>query len=171
MRCCERTVRRYTIEKLRPPWGAKHSRYDLRSCPCRFGATSFFTPVSIGPRQFVDGALGANNPVDEVEGEASAIWCSETGDLKPLVKCFASIGIGNSGQKLTEDNMMKFVSKTLEALTAETEKTAGSFVSRWRNYFNKDRYFRLNVQEGLQDVGLAKYQEQGLTKAATYVLN
>lgn len=67
--------------------------------------------------------------------------------------------------------MMKFVSKTLEALTAETEKTAGSFVSRWRNYFNKDRYFRLNVQEGLQDVGLAKYQEQGLTKAATYVLN
>jgi predicted acylesterase/phospholipase RssA len=30
--------------------------------------TSFFGPVSIGARQFVDGALGADNPVDEVEG-------------------------------------------------------------------------------------------------------
>lgn len=44
-------------------------------------ATGFFDPVSIGARQFVDGALGADNPVDEVEGEASNIWCSETGDL------------------------------------------------------------------------------------------
>lgn len=41
-------------------------------------ATGFFDPVSIGARRFVDGALGANNPVDEVEGEASNIW-SDTG--------------------------------------------------------------------------------------------
>ena len=30
-------------------------------------ATTFFEPVNIGSRKF---ALGANNPVDEVEGEA-----------------------------------------------------------------------------------------------------
>ena len=35
-------------------------------------ATSFFEPVHIGARKYVDGALGANNPVDEVEGEAQA---------------------------------------------------------------------------------------------------
>ena len=51
-------------------------------------ATTFFEPVSIGNRTFADGGLGANNPVDEVEGEAANIWCSESGDLKPLVKCF-----------------------------------------------------------------------------------
>jgi predicted acylesterase/phospholipase RssA len=51
-------------------------------------ATTFFDPVSVGERSFADGGLGANNPVDEVEGEASNIWCVETGDLKPLVKCF-----------------------------------------------------------------------------------
>ena len=33
-------------------------------------ATTFFDPVSIGARTFADGVLGANNPVDEVEGEA-----------------------------------------------------------------------------------------------------
>ena len=36
-------------------------------------ATGFFDPVSIGARRFVDGALGANNPVDEVEEDASNI--------------------------------------------------------------------------------------------------
>jgi predicted acylesterase/phospholipase RssA len=34
-------------------------------------ATGFFQPVSIGARQFADAALGANNPIDEVEGEAA----------------------------------------------------------------------------------------------------
>lgn len=79
-------------------------------------ATSFFDPVCIGARKFADGALGANNPVNEVEGEASDIWCRETGDLKPLVKCFISIGTGNPGKKAMEDNMLKFVSKTLPEL-------------------------------------------------------
>lgn len=32
-------------------------------------ATIFFDPVSIGDRSFADGGLGANNPVDEVEGK------------------------------------------------------------------------------------------------------
>lgn len=36
-------------------------------------ATGFFDPISIGVRQFVDGILGVNNPVDEVEEEASNI--------------------------------------------------------------------------------------------------
>jgi predicted acylesterase/phospholipase RssA len=36
-------------------------------------ATTFFEPASIGARRFADGALGANNPVDEVEDEASDI--------------------------------------------------------------------------------------------------
>ena len=33
-------------------------------------ATSFFEPVHIGARKFVNGALKANNPVIKVEGEA-----------------------------------------------------------------------------------------------------
>ena len=34
------------------------------------------------------------------------------------------------------------------------------------NYGSK-RYYRFNVDQGLQDVGLAEYQEQGLIEAAT----
>jgi predicted acylesterase/phospholipase RssA len=130
-------------------------------------ATTFFDPVRIGARKYVDGALGANNPVDEVEGEASNIWCSGTGDLKPLVKCFISIGTGNPGKKAIEDNMIKFLSGTLVGIATETENTADKFIARWRQHFDEKRYFRFNVHQGLQGVSLAEYQEQGIIEAAT----
>ena len=130
-------------------------------------ATTFFDPVHIGARKFADGGLGANNPVDEVEGEASNIWCSETGDLKPLVKCFLSIGTGNPGKKAIEDNMSKFLSGTLVEIATQTENTEKKFIAKWRKHFDEKRYFRFNVDQGLQNVGLAGYQEQGAIEAAT----
>lgn len=130
-------------------------------------ATGFFDAVSIGARQFVDGALGANNPVDEVEGEAANIWCSGTGDLKPVVKCFVSVGTGNPGKKAIEDNMLKFLSKTLVGNVTETEDTERKFVARWAKHFDDKRYFRFNVDQGLQEVSLAEYKEQGRIEAAT----
>lgn len=132
-------------------------------------ATGFFDHVTIGARSFVDGALGANNPVVEVEGEASDIWCSETGELKPLVKCFISIGTGNPGMKAIENNMLKFLSKTLVDITTDTEETARKFMARWRQHYDQNRYFRLNVDQGLHDVGLAEYTEQGKIEAATHI--
>jgi hypothetical protein len=131
-------------------------------------ATGFFDPVSIGARHFEDGALGANNPVEEVEGEASDIWCPGTGDLKPLVKCFISIGTGNPGKKAIEDNLLKFLSKTLVEITTETEETAKKFLAKWRQHYDQKRYFRLNVEQGLQNVGLAEYEEQGTIETATH---
>ncbi|CRL27391.1 NB-ARC [Penicillium camemberti] len=130
-------------------------------------ATTFFEPVSIGARRFADGALGANNPVDEMEGEASDIWCEETGELKPLVKCFISIGTGHPGKKAMEDNLLKFVSKTLPALVTQTEHTEKRFIAKWRQHYDNKRYFRFNVDQGLQDVGLAEYPQQGLIESAT----
>ena len=130
-------------------------------------ATGFFNAVSIGNRQFVDGALGANNPVEEVEGEASNIWCSETADLKPLVKCFISIGTGNLGTKPIEDKLSRFLLTTLAGIVTETEITEKKFIAKWRQHFDEKRYFRLNVEQGLQSVGLAEYQQQGAIEAAT----
>ncbi|KAI9771206.1 MAG: hypothetical protein M1839_002865 [Geoglossum umbratile] len=130
-------------------------------------ATGFFDVVSIGARQFVDGAIGANNPVDEVEGEATNVWCSGTGDLKPLVKCFVSIGTGNPGKKAIENNMLRFLSKTLVGIATETEDTERKFVARWAKHFDEKRYFRFNVNQGLQEVDLAEYKEQGRIEATT----
>ena len=131
-------------------------------------ATSFFDPVSIGARQFVDGALGANNPVDEVEGEATNIWIPETGDLKPLVKCFVSIGTGHPGKKPLKDTVLGFLSTSLVGIATETEKTEKNFIARWAKHYGEKRFFRFNVDQGLQDVGLAEHEEQGMIEAVTY---
>lgn len=148
------------------------SKLDIPSTICQAAlatsaATTFFDPVYIGARKFVDGGLGANNPVDEVEGEASNIWCSQTSDLKPLVKCFISIGTGNPGKKAIEDNIIKLAAGTLKAIATETEKTAERFAARWRQHLDEKRYFRFNVHQGLQDVGLAECAEQGRIEAVT----
>lgn len=132
-------------------------------------ATGFFDPVTIGVRRFVDGALGANNPVDELEEAASNIWCNQTGVLKPLVKCFISIGTGNPGKKAIEDKVLSFLSKTLIKISTETEETAKRFIARWRDLYDADRYFRFNVDQGLQEVGLHEYKEQGRIEAATQI--
>ncbi|KAF2477222.1 FabD/lysophospholipase-like protein [Lindgomyces ingoldianus] len=130
-------------------------------------ATTFFDPVSIGNRTFADGGLGANNPVDEVEGEAGSIWCSETGDLKPLVKCFISIGTGNPGKKPFEDSVIKFLSQTVVQITTETEATEKKFIARWAKHFDENRYFRFNVEQGLQNIGLHEYKKKGAIEAAS----
>lgn len=130
-------------------------------------ATTFFDPASIGDRTFADGGLGSNNPVDEVEGEAANIWCSETGDLKPLVKCFISIGTGNPGKKAFEDSLVKFLSQTVVQIATETENTEKKFIARWAKHFDEKRYYRFNVEQGLQDIGLNEYKKKGSIEAAT----
>ncbi|KAF5967681.1 calcium-independent phospholipase A2 [Fusarium coicis] len=72
-------------------------------------ATIFFNPVSIEGMKFVDGALGVNNPVDQVEEEATEIWCPNTANLQPLVKCFISIGTGRLPAYNIDDRVDKFI--------------------------------------------------------------
>lgn len=130
-------------------------------------ATTFFEPVRIGNRTFADGGLGASNPVDEVESEAMNIWCSESADLKPLVKCFLSIGTGNPGIKAFEDSIFKFLGQTVVAIATETEETEKRFIAKWRKHYDENRYFRFNVDQGLQAIGLDEYKKKGAMEAAT----
>jgi len=102
-----------------------------------------------------------------VEGEAANIWCSETGDLKPLVKCFISIGTGNPGKKAFEDNIIKFLGQTVVEIATETENTERRFIVRWAKHFDEKRYYRFNVEQGLQSIGLDEYKKQGAMEAAT----
>ncbi|RSL69726.1 hypothetical protein CEP54_002125 [Fusarium duplospermum] len=129
-------------------------------------ATTFFDPVLIGTCEYADGALGANNPVDEVEAEAADLWCPEDANLQSLVKCFLSVGTGNPGEKPVGDRVDQLAS-TLTRITTETEKTAIKFLGRWRRAYELKRYFRFNVQQGLQDVGLEEYKKQPVIQRAS----
>ncbi|EEQ35315.1 pfs [Microsporum canis CBS 113480] len=130
-------------------------------------ATTIFDPVLIDGRTFHDGAFGANNPVNEVEAEAINLWRSETADIKPEVKCFVSIGTGNPGVKPFENNAYGFLRKTLVQIATETENTERKFIDRWRMQYDSKRYFRFNVEQGLQDIGIDEYDRQGHIMSAT----
>jgi hypothetical protein len=116
---------------------------------------------------FIDCALGANNPVDEVEEEASNLWCSDSRDSWPLVKCFVSIGTGNPGKKAFENSIIKFLSQTAVNIATETENTDQKFMARRAKHSDEKRYFRFNVSQGLQSIGLDEYQKKSLIEAAT----
>ncbi|KAF2472385.1 uncharacterized protein BDR25DRAFT_324301 [Lindgomyces ingoldianus] len=90
-------------------------------------ATSYFDPASIVGRRFAAGGLGANNPVDEVEVEASNIWCAETGDLKPL--------------KAIEDNVLGLLSRRVVGITTQTDEAEKRLIAKWRQHLNEKRYF------------------------------
>ncbi|KAH6721995.1 phospholipase, patatin family protein [Leptodontidium sp. MPI-SDFR-AT-0119] len=96
--------------------------------------TTFFEPVRIKNRQFADSGLGANNLVDEVEGEA------------PLVKCFILIRTSNLSIKAFEESFIKFLSQTVISITTEIEETKKRFIAKWRKYYNENRYFRFNYK-------------------------
>ncbi len=61
------------------------------ACRATSAATSFFDPVTIGPydEEFVDGALGSNNPVYALWVQAQDLWGTER--LQQDLGCLVSI--------------------------------------------------------------------------------
>ena len=57
-------------------------------------ASSFFDLIKIGQfeEEFVDGAVGANNPVAKLWNEAKSVWSDQA--LEGNIKCLISIGTG-----------------------------------------------------------------------------
>lgn len=131
-------------------------------------ATGYFDTAYIGNRAFVDGAFGANNPVEEVEEEAADIWCTSSRELRPLVKCFLTIGTGCPARVPMDDNMMKFVSQTLVRLATKPESTERRFMARWDKQWKENRVFRFNVEQGLQGVHMTDYGKRSLIESATH---
>lgn len=132
-------------------------------------ASGVFDPVSIGKhgQEYVDAALGFNNPVDEVWTEAQDIWAPEGEDLAILVKCFISIGTGNPGTSPIEDGVFQIFTKTLKEIATETERTAEIFKKSYRGLFSQARCFRFNVDQGLQNVGLEEFNKKNDIASAT----
>ncbi len=140
-------------------------------------ATSFFDPITIGEghtrRAYVDGALGFNNPVDEVWAEAQDLWSPDEGNLEPMIKCVVSIGTGNPGTSAIGNKPWTII-KTLQDIATQTENSERMFAFNHRGLLDKHnvRYFRFNVEQGLQDVGLEEFDRHGdITNATAKYLN
>lgn len=125
-------------------------------------ASTFFDPIRIGAEEFVDGATGRNNPVESVLAEASSLWK----DATSRIQCLVSIGTGKS-QLRDFGNNLTDVKRTLVALATETEDTEQRLYRNQENLGVGGRYFRFNVDRGLEGVVLDEYEKQGTIVAAT----
>lgn len=86
--------------------------------------------------------------------------------MKSLVKLILSIGTGNPGINEINTKALR-IHATLAKIATETEDTEKGFIERWTEHFIQDRFFRFNVQQGLQKVGLEEYEKEAMIMAAT----
>lgn len=112
----------------------------------------------------MDGATGANNPVGEVWNQAQLLFGPQP--LEGKIKCLVSIGTGVPSLKPFSADVLH-IGKTLVSIATETEQTAERFRQDKTHLDNSGRYYRFNVNRGLEEVGLEESKKRKEIAAAT----
>ncbi|TVY13428.1 Kinesin light chain, partial [Lachnellula arida] len=135
-------------------------------------APPFFKRIKIGPpgleEEFVDGAIGCNNPVRSLVEESGREF-----DSSRQVGCIVSIGTGKP--KTSGFKKANYVQRILPAsidliealvkLATSAEGDASIMESRYHNY--PGVYHRLNVDRGLETVSLEEWEKLHEVKTHT----
>ena len=116
-------------------------------------APAFFDPIAIGPDrvQYLDGGLGANNPVQFAMLAAKEVW------PKSAVRCLVSIGAGYKPASSFPSDAFGLAKHAIAHMT-DTENIARTFAQHNRNMIIEDRYFRFSVDHGLEDITFDEWQ-------------
>lgn len=96
------------------------------------------------------------------------IWGADA--LGRKLRCLVSIGTGVPSLKQVRDDVLG-ITETLKDLATETEKTARRFHKDKSHLDDEGRYYRFNVDRGLEDVGLeeSKRKKEIATATRSYV--
>ncbi|KAF2018299.1 FabD/lysophospholipase-like protein [Aaosphaeria arxii CBS 175.79] len=123
-------------------------------------APLYFEPISIGPlgSVFADGGMKNNNPVWVLYEEARNEWPDAE------IACIVSIGTGKPETKQLGTGLQE-VMESCVSIAAETEETARLFRSAHKAL--QGRYFRFNVEQGLQGIALDEWTHFDRMDAAT----
>jgi patatin-like phospholipase/acyl hydrolase len=113
-------------------------------------ATTFFKPISVGRDEieFVDAALGYNNPCEVLVDEARRIFPTRN-QLHIL-----SIGTGTPHHVAIGDTRMEIID-ALKAMATSAKQVAFRMDGL---YGDSRQYFRFNVDRGLEDITLADWR-------------
>ena len=138
-------------------------------CRATSAATTFFAPITIGRhgQVFLDGATRMNNPVEQLLREARKVWGSS---VESRIHCLVSIGTGKPGIKPFGDDLLS-IGRTFMAIATETERTADAFREDHQQLDDRNGYYRFNVTQGLEDVGLedVKSRDKVSTMTGAYM--
>jgi predicted acylesterase/phospholipase RssA len=135
-----------------------------QACRATSAAPTIFPPMIIGNPEtaYVDGGLGYNNPIRPLMDEARCIWPNRD------IGCIVSIGTGmhisrDIGRTITP------LFESLKLIATDTEQAANEFKEEIKSMQGVDQraYFRLNVQHGLETVGIEEWKEADRVLVAT----
>ncbi|KFZ24505.1 hypothetical protein V502_01016 [Pseudogymnoascus sp. VKM F-4520 (FW-2644)] len=140
---------------------------DTRNDACKVAtsaAPSFFPPIKFGkpPAEYVDGAIGHNNPIRLLMREVESGWGSSA-----QLACVLSIGTGVSEPKKL-GSMGHRVLLACTKLATSAEAIARNFhMDQGEKLQKEGKYFRFNVLHGLQGISLEEWQTFDQMDAAT----
>ncbi|KAF8534124.1 acyl transferase/acyl hydrolase/lysophospholipase, partial [Trichophaea hybrida] len=123
-----------------------------------------FPPVKLqqSGAVFVDGSLRRNSPIEEVINESDRIWPG------PTIGCVISIGTGRSAQTAIDGSLSKLPGACIKAALGAQNKAEEFIKSRTgRELYESSKYFRFNVEEGLQHLKLDECRNFELIDAST----
>lgn len=143
-------------------------------------APTYFDSIAIGQfgELFVDGGLGNNNPINVMWNESQRVFPTNgasrpgdmrVGDMKDQLTCLVSIGTGRAKVTGVHDSCLKFV-ETLAAMVTDSHRIAMDFQDSRGDELNNGeatKYYRFNVDQGLDEVGLEEKQKRSLIAAVT----
>lgn len=136
-----------------------------QACRATSAAPTYFDPVTLGPfgEEFIDGGLGANNPIYALWNQAQGTWGDRMYDM---LKCLVSIGTGVPGLKPVGDSVLS-IWATMQEIATDTEATALQFHKDKSNLSDEGRYYRFNVDKGLENISLEESKKINEIAAAT----
>jgi hypothetical protein len=141
----------------------KHRTADCeiwRAARATSATPTFFKRIQIGEvggSQPYVGGIGCNNPITQVLMEAELVFPGQH------VACVISIGTGQAKTieiptpGLTEQVLPLDFLKAMQGIASDCERNAQEAAQRFRKTPNI--YFRFNVEQGLQSVGLAEWEK------------
>lgn len=150
------------IEKLldRNP-GLAHDIPIWQVARATSAAPTYFAPLKTGDLEFLDGGMGANNPCEEIYDEVQRM----NNKSNNCVRVILSIGTGKNNQTARFGDQSQGLSHYWTIVNwakkwATDSEQPHLRMMKWRDR-NKFGYFRLNVEEGLDEMKLDEWRVRG----------
>src|ERR1035441_1436357 len=153
----EKRTRQVLFRNYPAPWDYIDECAIWQACRATSAAPTFFPPIYIGnpPMAYVDGGLGHNNPIRSLIDEAKQLWPSRP------IHCILNIGTGITASA-NVGRTLKPLMDTLKKISTDADQVAREVKREMENEYGIDQtvYFRFNVQQGLEKVGLEEWKKR-----------
>ena len=151
------------IEMLRsyPSRRIGHRNYDCfvwEAVRATSAAPLFFESITLEASKatFVDGGVRANNPIDQLTGEARQLWPDRN------IGCLVSLGTGVKVPQgfNSKKSRLHEVLQSLADIATDADNKARDFrdTQEGRELIRAKKYYRYSIPQGVGDVDLADFE-------------